>query len=1515
MAIANSPTKRVKNVHNQANQVSNAVSEKRRMAQPRGGRRPGATNARRPPNPPSQSLSNQKQLPTFPQTNGTGFPQSNASPFGQQQQSASQSFPPFGHNNASSSNAGSSSSFTPPSSSFSFGTGPSINNPFSTVVTQGKPSFLQTVDPDILRLLHNEQFQKSLHYRPQSGTPVSQQSWDTDPMDFTMCIDDMDTDDAGARPAEIIRHPIASDFTDINHSNTSQQLFDELMEVDDVADDANNDMDVDDDDTDMDSDDEDTDMLGLRLTSCSVKETNDVEMTDTPGTTQTGFQFSNPSQPASTIFANVGGSAQAKSPFGQPSASTPAPQQNIFGQPSASAQLPQPSSSFGSVQASTSTPAPQQNIFGQPSASTQPPQPSSSFGPAQASTTTPAPQQQSTPFASAFAQIKTSSLAQPQQNASSSNLFGQANTQSQQNTPVANIFGQANTSTPTNPQKNLFGQSSAPVQQPQTSSSIFSLGQANTSTSTNPQQSTLFGTPFGQPKVAAQPNTSSNSDTMMSSPEKKANSGLGNSLFDAFKKPATDTSASHVNNVVTKTLFNRVEKPAMDTSSSPATTSTAPPPPFAFNQTANAFPTTSFQQNGQSLFKGVSGHESPQLVPAADTGSKPSEPTAQNTAASASLPKFASNTLAIPGSTRMTGGIFGTMTNQEGRNTANPFLNSHDASNAQSSGDLLNASKVNHEAGEDLGKGVSNSTEVSSTFQTQKEVVKKGSSNLVQSTNAAHPDSSQEFKASSRLGHAPVHLSNANDQRIPSRRDWPQPVRTPPNMSEVEKEQYTLAYKLKGLDYAANRKLKALYAANDMKGIIALTKFFEMKEQEFIAAHGWSLKRSHNQQDDNLLPSDDSPRKRARLVNDQQVSYPALPDATPNSNTSSMFKTIVNQSNTMTNGEPTTQSTGPAPQSLTTTSSVLGNSKSSSTELAPNPFANAIAGWRRDGSTGLSNPTSVTEKSANKAPDVFVPKAVTTTTSPSIAPGNSVLKPPVFAQVKSNDFMKQFGQSSKDLAKKEMEKRKAEDMDSDENEAEWEQRDAEAQLAKKQKLELETSKLKPIFTPGQGFTFKTAGGESETSLPSQDAKQRAIANASNPFAHFAKQDSGNEGSKSGDADDEQDGSDDDDDKQVAATNTPSAGSLFDRITAPSPPPNNDASSEHPLGMSSAGINMFGQTSGAVASVPKFNSVNKPNTPAQANIFGKLSTSTPTQNVFGTPTSTSTLKLPGSAEKGDNTWKPESPIKFGSDAAAINKKRIREEDDTDDGRENAKRADNKVAPSVNIIASSPSKATSSSSMFGTGLGASSQTPTTTVAKPSVPTPAGALAPSFGFGISPLKPGPALGSLFPPSATNSNGASRSNSPGATTGESAAESTADGEDEQAEKHDQLNLSSSGPGEEEEEVLHEVRAKASVWQDAGGEKGTESGWETKGLGPFRILKHRETHKTRMLMRSDPTGRVILNSSLIKGLKYDAPSKTTCRLPMLSESGKIENWVIKVGKGSDAETIAKILEENKDQD
>jgi hypothetical protein len=87
---------------------------------------------------------------------------------------------------------------------------------------------------------------------------------------------------------------------------------------------------------------------------------------------------------------------------------------------------------------------------------------------------------------------------------------------------------------------------------------------------------------------------------------------------------------------------------------------------------------------------------------------------------------------------------------------------------------------------------------------------------------------------------------------------------------------------------------------------------------------------------------------------------------------------------------------------------------------------------------------------------------------------------------------------------------------------------------------------------------------------------------------------------------------------------------------------------------------------------------------------------------------------------------------------------------------------------------------------------------------------------------------------------------------------------------------------------------------------------WDTKGLGFLRILKHRDTGKSRMVMRTDPSGKIILNASLSSQLKYTSSQKQHVRIPFANAEGKIEAWTLKVGKDADAKALSKILEENK---
>lgn len=115
--------------------------------------------------------------------------------------------------------------------------------------------------------------------------------------------------------------------------------------------------------------------------------------------------------------------------------------------------------------------------------------------------------------------------------------------------------------------------------------------------------------------------------------------------------------------------------------------------------------------------------------------------------------------------------------------------------------------------------------------------------------------------------------------------------------------------------------------------------------------------------------------------------------------------------------------------------------------------------------------------------------------------------------------------------------------------------------------------------------------------------------------------------------------------------------------------------------------------------------------------------------------------------------------------------------------------------------------------------------------------------------------------------------------------------------------------PGEEDEDVLFEVKAKAMVYDAA---SPGESKWVVKGVGPLRVMKHRNTGKTRFLLRAEPSGRIAVNSAVLKDVEYESISAKAIRIPVANSTGKIDPYTFKVGKDEDAKELARILMANR---
>ncbi|KDN63227.1 putative RanBP1 domain-containing protein [Colletotrichum sublineola] len=207
----------------------------------------------------------------------------------------------------------------------------------------------------------------------------------------------------------------------------------------------------------------------------------------------------------------------------------------------------------------------------------------------------------------------------------------------------------------------------------------------------------------------------------------------------------------------------------------------------------------------------------------------------------------------------------------------------------------------------------------------------------------------------------------------------------------------------------------------------------------------------------------------------------------------------------------------------------------------------------------------------------------------------------------------------------------------------------------------------------------------------------------------------------------------------------------------------------------------------------------------------------------------------------------------------------------------------------------------------------------------------------FGSKPTQPASSMfGNLQPQAGASTTGtnspfnfggaSSLATTPATGTPEPAAEAekaggSGDGDDAEGKPHEQLKLTEGGPGEEDELVVHDVRAKIMKFILPGSEEDKDSDddqpkkkspWSTKGVGPFRLLKHKNTGAVRMLLRAEPRGHVVLNRSVLPSETYK-PDKKYVKLTTSNESGNgLETWMVQVKTEDLAKALATALETHK---
>ena len=519
------------------------------------------------------------------------------------------------------------------------------------------------------------------------------------------------------------------------------------------------------------------------------------------------------------------------------------------------------------------------------------------------------------------------------------------------------------------------------------------------------------------------------------------------------------------------------------------------------------------------------------------------------------------------------------------------------------------------------------------------------------------------------------------------------------------------------------------------------------------------------------------------------------------------------------------------PGSTFTTSAASDSPFKPSSDLAPIGFTPLTTGFTPSNTTSKPSTTGYLPATTGFTPSTTGFKPFTTDSTLS----TSGFKPsgmPTFSApaAGTGGFMAAFGKRANEEEEKERKKRKMEDYDSDEETEEaWAERDKQEQEAKRLKI-LDAAKAGAGFTPSAG----------NTPAPESDI---------------------GEGSERGSLHDEEET-----DNETSAA--PSK-SLFDRIT-----PRESPAPSQPNLFSGIGGNLSSANANPFA--PKIPSA-LGSTSTTSDLFNF--SSKPRQSIE--PADADTDKTTGESEQGsgDNTWKPNTPIKFGA-----------------------------AAPTESTTPAAPAPAFSS--LFGSI--APPKTNSDSSGHLNVPKPFS----GFNFG----------GQLA--SATSS----RASTPGMTTdgeghstaGEEAEEDGAEaGTSQPAEPQveDQTGLRDSE--KENETLLFSVHmAKAMKY----GEKKTDDGelswgWVEQAKGPLYILKHKESGRTRVVLKVPPYGKARMNFEPLARMAYEVMGGGGKMVQgafvdhLDSRDGdkwKLGKWLMQVGKAEDAKEMARVLMANR---
>lgn len=111
---------------------------------------------------------------------------------------------------------------------------------------------------------------------------------------------------------------------------------------------------------------------------------------------------------------------------------------------------------------------------------------------------------------------------------------------------------------------------------------------------------------------------------------------------------------------------------------------------------------------------------------------------------------------------------------------------------------------------------------------------------------------------------------------------------------------------------------------------------------------------------------------------------------------------------------------------------------------------------------------------------------------------------------------------------------------------------------------------------------------------------------------------------------------------------------------------------------------------------------------------------------------------------------------------------------------------------------------------------------------------------------------------------------------------------------------------GEEGEDLIVTKRSKVTKFNPE------SKSYDNVGLGEMKVLKNKETGKSRILVRSEGSGNVILNILVLKEMKYDIMGKKNnmIRIPSVNADGGLETYLLMVKTSNDATEVLEKLQE-----